>query len=448
MSAAAADATNGMLFRSSNGANLWVDDVRFSDTGITDEPVGPDTTAPSAPAAAYAADHPSDSGGSIDLSWAAATDDIAVTGYRLYRGTSPGVYGTPITLPTAATAFTDTTAVTGTRYYYAITALDAAGNEGARSPEASAVSADDVPPAAPSGLTATGETDQISLSWSANTEVDLAGYNLYRGGVKVNTAVLTSTSFIDTGRASGTTYTYTVKAVDTAGNESAASASASATTPGTPPADAFDGTFESGTDGASLAPAWTLHGTSQHAEYDTAQARNGSRSAWIQGAAPGNTGVIESASGAMSSSGAEYRFWAYFDATTGQRQVDDYVPGATTRTTSLVFASGGTINAYTTRAGNPNGYTTGAITRVGTYATGWTEFRIVYDFAGQTYTLSKRSAPNDAWTPLKAAGASTYDIPFMSAAAADATNGMLFRSSNGANLWVDDVRFSDTGITD
>ena len=84
-----------------------------------------------------AVDHAGDNGGAIDLSWTAATDNVAVTGYKLYRGTSPGTYGTPVTL-TTATSYTDSTAVTGTTYYYAVAALDAAGNEGPKSPEASA----------------------------------------------------------------------------------------------------------------------------------------------------------------------------------------------------------------------------------------------------------------------------------------------------------------------
>ena len=140
--------------------SLWLDDVRYSNTGITDPPVV-DTTPPSAPASLLAVDHPADSGGSIDLSWAASTDNVGVTGYKLYRGTASGVYGTPVTLLTAATTYTDTTGVTGTRYYYAVAALDAAGNEGAKSPEATAVALDNTPPAVPSGLGAVGGTGQV-----------------------------------------------------------------------------------------------------------------------------------------------------------------------------------------------------------------------------------------------------------------------------------------------
>ena len=86
--------TANLLFRAYSGADLWVDDVEFSDGGIIEA----DTTAPTAPVALLALDTPGDSGGSVDLTWAASTDAVGVTGYKLYRGTAPGVYGAPIAL--------------------------------------------------------------------------------------------------------------------------------------------------------------------------------------------------------------------------------------------------------------------------------------------------------------------------------------------------------------
>lgn len=101
---------------------------------------------------------------------------------------------------------------------------------------------DTTPPSAPSGLSATGGDNTVALSWSANSESDLNGYNIYRsntsGGsvTKVNASLVTGTSFNDSGLNASTTYYYTVKAVDTSFNESAASVESSATTNvGTPP---------------------------------------------------------------------------------------------------------------------------------------------------------------------------------------------------------------------
>ncbi|MFT5162819.1 MAG: endonuclease I/subtilisin-like proprotein convertase family protein [Alteromonadaceae bacterium] len=102
-------------------------------------------------------------------------------------------------------------------------------------------SGDTTPPLAPSVLSATGGDGNVALSWAANTDSDLMGYNVYRsntsGGAtsKVNTSVLTATSYADTNVSGDTTYYYTIKAVDTSFNESAVSAEASATTDVGPP---------------------------------------------------------------------------------------------------------------------------------------------------------------------------------------------------------------------
>ncbi len=67
-----------------------------------------------------------------------------------------------------------------------------------------------------------GETENrtdVRLRWTANTEPDLAGYNLYRNGMRLNGELITEIQYIDRGLAEGS-YTYTVKAVDRAGWES------------------------------------------------------------------------------------------------------------------------------------------------------------------------------------------------------------------------------------
>ncbi|MGZ8407552.1 MAG: LamG-like jellyroll fold domain-containing protein, partial [Caulobacteraceae bacterium] len=81
------------------------------------------------------------------------------------------------------------------------------------------------PPAAPTGLFAIGANRSVALDWDDNTDSDLAGYNVYRGTTpglytKVNTSLVTASSYSDTGLTNGTEYYYIVRAVDASGNES------------------------------------------------------------------------------------------------------------------------------------------------------------------------------------------------------------------------------------
>jgi hypothetical protein len=102
---------------------------------------------------------------------------------------------------------------------------------------------DTIPPTTPTGLVAIAfSSSRIDISWNISTDNHIVwGYNLYREG-----KFLTSTfelSATDTGLESTTQYCYTVAALDPAGNESAQSKEACATTqedtipptaPGTP----------------------------------------------------------------------------------------------------------------------------------------------------------------------------------------------------------------------
>ncbi len=84
-------------------------------------------------------------------------------------------------------------------------------------------------PSVPTGLTATRTTTSVSLAWTASTDASgIAGYDVYRGGALVGSPV--STGYTDSGLSAGTTYSYTVRARDTAGNASAPSAALSVTT--------------------------------------------------------------------------------------------------------------------------------------------------------------------------------------------------------------------------
>lgn len=130
-----------------------------------------------------------------------------------------------------ATSWNTTAASNGSHTLRAI-AKDAAGNSTTSANVTVTVSntPDTTAPSVPGGLTATAiSSSQINLSWTTSTDnVGVTGYNVFRGGTKIGTGA--TTSYGDSGLTASTSYSYTVAAFDAAGNTSAQSASASATT--------------------------------------------------------------------------------------------------------------------------------------------------------------------------------------------------------------------------
>ncbi len=98
---------------------------------------------------------------------------------------------------------------------------------------------DTEPPAAPTGLTVSDvRVDGIDLTWAANTESDLAGYDVERSTSAIGPFTVIATpanvGHSDATVADGTTYHYRVVARDLAGNRSTSSDVVSATTPDAP----------------------------------------------------------------------------------------------------------------------------------------------------------------------------------------------------------------------
>lgn len=186
-----------------------------------------DTTPPSVPTG-LTASAPSPT--QVALSWNSSTDAVGVTGYRVFRD---GVLvGT-----TATAAYTDNGRTASTQYSYTVAAYDAAGNVSGQSAAATVTTPaapDTTPPSAPTGLSATGYSpSQVNLSWSPSTDnVSVAGYRVFRNGTQVGAPG--TTLYQDTGLTPSTTYSYTVAAVDGAGNVSAQSAAVNGTTQAAP----------------------------------------------------------------------------------------------------------------------------------------------------------------------------------------------------------------------
>ena len=119
-----------------------------------------------------------------------------------------------------------------TIYNYRVKSRDAAGNLTTSSNYTftTASVADTSVPSVPSNLQASSVTQTgVNLSWTASTDnVGVTSYDIYRNGVKIDSVAGTSDS--DSGLTTNTTYSYTVLAVDAAGNKSAQSTAKSVTT--------------------------------------------------------------------------------------------------------------------------------------------------------------------------------------------------------------------------
>lgn len=185
-----------------------------------------DSVPPSAPASLSATEV---APGVINITWTAASDNIQVRKYIVYRGNSTGVTSSTGTNVGNNTVnyYTDNTSTTnGETYYYVVTAMDTA-TESDDSSEASETVTDNTPPSAPAGLAAadvSGQEGTLFISWTANTEPDLANYTLYYSPNNASWSVETQTAarnFTDTSLNDGTTYYYRLMAMDTSGNPSA-----------------------------------------------------------------------------------------------------------------------------------------------------------------------------------------------------------------------------------
>ncbi|MEB3801108.1 fibronectin type III domain-containing protein [Flavobacterium columnare] len=181
-----------------------------------------DTIPPTAPALSASGTTTS----STNLSWSGASDNVGITGYDVYSGTT--LLGS-----ITSTTYNVTGLTPYTTYSFTVKAKDAAGNISIASNIISVTTltpvVDTVAPTSPV-LSASGTTsNSTNLSWSgASDNVGITGYDVYSGTTLLGS--ITSTTYNVTGLAPSTTYSFTVKAKDAAGNISIASNVVNATT--------------------------------------------------------------------------------------------------------------------------------------------------------------------------------------------------------------------------
>lgn len=159
---------------------------------------------------------------SLVLNWSASTDNVAVTGYDVFRD---GELTGTVTGATYEYSFTGLTP--DTAYTFKVVAFDEAGN---RTPSANYTAQtlptsnqekpDQMSPTPPTGLTATSVTSSsLVLNWTASMDnVAVTGYDVFRDGQLAATVTGTTHSYSFTGLTPDTTYTFKVVAFDEAGN--------------------------------------------------------------------------------------------------------------------------------------------------------------------------------------------------------------------------------------
>ena len=162
--------------------------------------------------------------GFVELDWEESADDggIAVTGYKIYRGSSPGSEEYQYSVSSLPRSFNDTSVVNGDSYYYYITAVNSIG-ESDPSNEAQATPLG--PPSYPRNLHATAGDGFVELDWEAPADdggAAISGYNIFRGessgGEIFHHQVGGDTAaYNDTGLENNVTYYYLVTAENAVG---------------------------------------------------------------------------------------------------------------------------------------------------------------------------------------------------------------------------------------
>ena len=198
---------------------------------------------------------------SATLTWTAPASNggSAISGYVVtpYLG---GIAQTAQTFNSTATTQSVTGLTNGSAYTFKVAAMNVMGT-GAQSAASNSVTPMTVP-GAPTMGTVTSGNGSVTINWTApssNGGAAITGYIVtpYIGGTaQIATSYGTATTETMTGLTNGTTYTFTVAAVNSVG-EGAQSGSSSSVTPATVPGAPTIGTATAGSAAASATVSWT-----------------------------------------------------------------------------------------------------------------------------------------------------------------------------------------------
>ena len=159
---------------------------------------------------------------SFTLNWSGATDNIAVTGYKVYNGS------TLIATLGDVNSYEVTGLTSNTQYFFRMRSLDAASNESEYNTtvlnittEVEGGNTDVENPNPPTSVTASNLTNtSFTLNWSGATDnIAVTGYKIYNGSTLIATLGDVN-SYEVTGLTENTQYFFRMRSLDAAFNES------------------------------------------------------------------------------------------------------------------------------------------------------------------------------------------------------------------------------------
>lgn len=243
------------------GFTVTVNSVGGSGASVT---IG-DTQPPTVPLSVSATAIPT---GGAEIDWQAATDNLGLAHYRIYRD------GSQIGEVSASTfTYTDQPAGFGGLHTYGVSGVDTAGLVG---PQATHTTTLASPPTAPLSVTATAGNSAAQVSWTAPAlGAPITGYTVTSSPGGFICTTTTATSCIVSGLSNGQPYSFTVTATNSIGTGLASTASNTVTplaVPGRP-------TAVSGVPGdTTVAVTWTApadHGSSSISAYNVTASPGG-----------------------------------------------------------------------------------------------------------------------------------------------------------------------------
>jgi fibronectin type 3 domain-containing protein len=217
--------TPGTVTVTATAPGLASGSATFNIAAVPDPRSAPTNICSSVPSAPVGLAATVASSSTISLTWnpVSPPTNCSILRYSVYRSTTSGFTPSASNLVTnnvTGSSYDDTGLAGSTTYYYVVEAVDSYGTSAASGKVSATTPAGSVP-SAPTGLAASSGNALVTLSWAAVSGA--TSYNVYRGtasggeGATPISTGLTGASYADSAVTNGTTYYYTVAAVNANG---------------------------------------------------------------------------------------------------------------------------------------------------------------------------------------------------------------------------------------